>query len=108
MKQLLTVLFSTFIISLAYAQPITDFSVSPLEICVGEEVQFTDLSTSSETINGWTWDFGDGSTSADQNPTHTYTNSGDFTVTLTAIDVNGAEPEVKINYIKVNPLPTPS
>jgi len=108
MKQLLTVLFSTFIISLAYAQPITDFSASPLEICVGEEVQFTDLSTSSETINGWTWDFGDGSTSADQNPTHTYTNSGDFTVTLTANDVNGAEPEVKINYIKVNPLPTPS
>lgn len=47
---------------------------------------YTDLSTipvSSEgTINSWNWNFGNGSTSTDQNPTHEYTNNGIYGVTL--------------------------
>ncbi len=108
MKLLLTFIICVFAIQSAFAQPNTNFTASPLEICVGETIQFTDLSTSTGTITNWTWDFGDGATSAVQNPTHTYTNSGDFTITLTAVDGNGASPEVKINFIKVNPLPAPS
>lgn len=105
MKSLLTFLISFLLIGYSYAQPVPNFSATPLEICVGENVQFTDLSSSSATLTNWTWDFGDGSTSSIQNPSHTYTNSGLFTVKLTAADVNGAAPEVKINYITVNPLP---
>jgi len=108
MKPILIIISCFFTISFSYAQPNPDFTASPTEICVGQTVQFTDLSTSSITITSWTWDFGDGSTSSSQNPTHTYTNPGTFTVILTAQDANGAQPEVKFNFITVNPLPNPS
>ena len=45
-------------------------------------VQFTDTSTDQPT--SWLWDFGDGRTSTLQNPTHTYTTSGEHTVRLDA------------------------
>jgi PKD repeat protein len=45
------------------------------------DVVFKDLSTGDPT--SWNWDFGDGSLSADQTPTHTYDTPGDYTVTLT-------------------------
>ena len=108
MKFLLTLLSGLFIIGYSFAQPDTDFTASPLEVCVGEEVQFTDLSTSTGTITSWTWDFGDGATSSDQNPTHVYTTAGTINVTLTAEDENGAVSEVKPGFIIVNPLPNPS
>ncbi|RYM33581.1 PKD domain-containing protein [Brumimicrobium glaciale] len=108
MRILLTLITVFIFANHLFAQPTTDFTAAPLEICVGENVQFTDLSTSSSAITSWTWDFGDGSTSSNQNPSHTYTNSGLFTVILTAVNANGASPEVKINYITVNPLPNPS
>ena len=56
-----------------------------------DTVQFTDTSTVEEgdTINGWSWDFGDGSTSGDQNPSHTYASTGTYTVTLGVTTTNG-------------------
>ena len=45
-------------------------------------VQFTDKSSGRP--NTWLWDFGDGSTSSQRNPLHTYTSAGTYTVTLTA------------------------
>lgn len=49
------------------------------------------------------WDFGDGSTSIERNPTHTYTQEGLFTVSLNVITTNGAQGEVsKPNYINVS------
>lgn len=52
-------------------------------VCVMEQVQFTDLSqTTSGTVTGWLWNFGDGTTSTVQNPVHSYSNSGSYTVTL--------------------------
>ncbi|MEX2589005.1 MAG: PKD domain-containing protein, partial [Chitinophagales bacterium] len=46
-------------------------------------VNFTNNSTNA---NKWFWDFGDGNTSTDENPSHTYNSYGDFTVSLVAID----------------------
>lgn len=108
MRFILMLLASFLFTNVTYAQPNTDFDATPTEVCVGEVVQFNDLSSSSGTITSWTWDFGDGNTSADQNPTHTYANSGDYTVILTAEDGGGAQAEVKVDYITVNPLPNPS
>ena len=51
--------------------------------CLFETIQFQDLSvTSSGTITGWNWDFGDGNTSTLQNPIHAYSNPGIYSVTL--------------------------
>lgn len=53
-------------------------------------ISFQDTSTpGSSPIVTWSWDFGDGTTSSDQNPTHTYADAGSKNVTLTVIDSNG-------------------
>lgn len=50
-------------------------------------VQFQDFSW--ETPVAWTWNFGDGATSSEQNPTHTYTSEGFFSVTLEILTADG-------------------
>lgn len=49
-------------------------------------IQFTDQSSGPE-VNGWLWDFGDGNISTQQNPIHTYSTSGNYTVCLTATNI---------------------
>ncbi|MEN8225976.1 MAG: PKD domain-containing protein, partial [Bacteroidota bacterium] len=46
-------------------------------------VTFFDQSTPAGSIDSWTWDFGDGTTSSEQNPVHTYNETGTFNVCLT-------------------------
>jgi len=83
------------------AGPTADFSATPLSGYAPLTVSFTDLSTSTMGIFRWTWDFGDGSGSSDQNPTHTYTAAGDYTVILEVEDRCGPDSEVKEVYIHV-------
>jgi PKD repeat protein len=68
-------------------------------------VNFTDQSTGNST--SWTWDFGDGSNSTQQNPAHTYNALGDYTVQLTATNACGSDAEIKTNYIHVDPCIPP-
>ncbi|MGE0076239.1 MAG: PKD domain-containing protein [Bacteroidales bacterium] len=66
-------------------------------------VTFTDASTATNTtITNWNWNFGDGTTSNDQNPVHTYTDYGNYTVTLIISDETGADTLVKTDYITVS------
>ena len=51
-------------------------------------VEFTNLSTNGPT--SYSWDFGDGGNSTDENPTHDYTRNGFFEVTLTVTNVDGS------------------
>jgi PKD repeat protein len=62
-------------------------------------VSFTDQSTGINT--SWEWDFGDGSTSTKQNPSHTYTEPGTYTVSLTVTGYEGSDTNTKADYIKV-------
>ncbi|MEO1594438.1 MAG: PKD domain-containing protein [Pseudomonadota bacterium] len=58
--------------------------------CTDLTCDFTDSSSDSDgTVVAWDWDFGDGTTSTLQNPSHTYLTGGDFTVTLTVTDDGG-------------------
>lgn len=59
-----------------------DFTTPPSG-CAPYEAGFTNTSTGGQ---NFTWDFGDGNTSTDVNPTHTYVNPGTYVVTLTAVD----------------------
>ena len=65
-------------------------------------VQFVDQSLpGTGTITSWLWHFGDGETSTDQNPSHTYTASGVYTVSLTVQTDYGMSIETKADYILV-------
>ncbi|MEM7657800.1 MAG: PKD domain-containing protein [Bacteroidota bacterium] len=62
---------------------VTDFSTSgPLQLF--SAIQFTDQSNGTPT--GWMWDFGDGTTSTDENPSHIFQSVGVFEVCLTVND----------------------
>ena len=56
----------------------------------------------SNSITSWSWDFGDGTTSTEQNPTHTYTAAGNYTVVLTVDNGETTSTETKTNYIVTN------
>src|SRR5262249_60902967 len=58
----------------------------------GTPIQFTGSATDPSSVDSTTyaWNFGDGSTSTQQNPTHTYTAVGTYMVTLIATDSHGA------------------
>jgi PGF-pre-PGF domain-containing protein len=64
-----------------------------------EIVAFFDNSTGSPT--SWFWDFGDGNTSTQQNPTHVYGKRGGYTVTLTAGNTAGSDTISKYGYVLV-------
>lgn len=61
-----------------------DFNIAPA--CHGEPIQFTEATSSALPITGWQWDFGDATTSTQQNPSHLYSAPGTYVVTLTAND----------------------
>lgn len=66
-----------------YEFPTADFSVDQATICANDVVQFSDLSTAnSGQLTSWTWDFGNGKTSTDQNPSISYPEAGSFPVSL--------------------------
>jgi len=67
--------------------PTADFSFTT----TGLTVNFTDQSTDSGgSVVDWDWNFGDGNTSATQNPSHTYATGGIYTVSLKVTDDDGA------------------
>ena len=72
----------------ANQNPSADFNYSVNNLAV----TFTDASTDSDgTIVSWSWDFGDGSTSSDQNTSHTYSQEGTYNVALAVTDNEGAQ-----------------
>jgi len=75
------------------------FSASPTSGKVPLKVVFTDTSTGTPTK--WIWDFGDGSNSYLQNPTHKYSKAGTYTVNLTVKNDEGRNMVTKTDYIKV-------
>ena len=82
------------------AQFVADFSANPTKGPAPFTVSFTDQSTGS--ITSWEWDFGDGSASNIQNPSHTYTAIGTYTVSLTVAGPEGSDTNTKADYIKVS------
>jgi PKD repeat protein len=79
--------------------PVAAFSASPTSGKAPLKVAFIDKSAGSPTK--WKWTFGDGTTSTIRNPTHKYSNLGNYTVSLTATNAEGNSTTIKTDYIKV-------
>ncbi|NNF01081.1 MAG: PKD domain-containing protein, partial [Bacteroidia bacterium] len=75
------------------------------DACVGASVGFLDTSTPPGSINFWNWNFGDGNTSNQQYPSHTYGSAGTYQVTLIAGDTSGCMDTV-VQPVTIHPLPT--
>ena len=91
-----------------FANPLADFTATPVSGCKPLQVGFTDLSTPSAdgAISQWSWDYGDGTNGNTKNPNHLYTLGGNFPVSLIITDVNGCTNKKLIsNYIKVSNPP---
>ncbi len=78
--------------------PVAGFTSSITTGAAPFSVQFTDL---SQNATEWNWDFGDGASSSEQSPAHTYSATGTYAVTLTVKNTAGEDAEKKAAYIKV-------
>lgn len=85
------------------AGPSVNFSTD--DVCQNEAADFTNLSTiTTGTITEYDWDFGDGSTTMVESPTHMFDAPGDYTVTLIAFSANGCSDTATEN-IHIGELP---
>ena len=84
--------------------PVANFSTNVTNGYVPLSVEFTDLSQNTTSRN---WGFGDGDTSTEQNPMHTYSTAGTYTVNLTVSNTNGTNSKTTtINVLKATPTIT--
>lgn len=89
---------------IVYPLPISNFTTEP--VCYGLPTQFKDQSISigNTTITDWKWNFGDNTNSPQQNPSHTYQNDGDFSVTL-EVKTNVGCGDTINKSVEIYPLP---
>jgi PKD repeat protein len=90
-----------------------DFSVSipcKVDYTTFSPIGFQDKTTViNGVINKWLWDFGDGKTSTEKNPSHLFENSGDYNVSLTVYSNLGCSGFItKPIHIENNPIPKPA
>lgn len=79
--------------------PVADFNSNKQIDFLGNPIQFNDISIQGPTA--WNWNFGDGQTSTEQHPVHTYSTSGVFNVSLTVSNHFGSDNEIKTGYIEI-------
>ncbi len=86
--------------------PVPDTEFGASISCFGEETQFTEMSSIPQgTVNGWAWDFGDGSNiNNSQNPVHNYAAQGSYVVSLVSQSALGCRDTV-VHDVFVNVTP---
>jgi PKD repeat protein len=91
---------SNLIIAGSATAPLTaNFTAATRDGAGRSALQFTDYSQA--TITSWLWNFGDGKTSTQANPLHTYTDIGTYTVSLTVAGPGGSKTEAETNYVYI-------
>lgn len=84
--------------------PVAQFSAD--SVCLGNPTHFTDLSLpNASAITSWFWNFGDGYFSTQQNPEHTYSTWGEYTVSLSVVNGNGCQDDTTM-LVLVKALPS--
>jgi gliding motility-associated-like protein len=92
--------------------PLPDVDFSPTDVCLEFDTEFFDESSISNantnnSLVDWQWDFGDGSTSAQQNPIHSYVNDGTYNTNLEVTSNNGCINDTTL-VVTVHPKPEAS
>lgn len=82
--------------------PVAAFAPNTANSCI-TTISFTDNST--DIPQSWAWDFGDGNSSTQQNPTHTYTSSGTYTIKLVVTNTMGSDSTTQQVTIALPPTP---
>ena len=80
----------------ATEKPVAAYYVSDSTTCNGN-IRFYDVTTKG--VSSWKWYFGDGTSSSDQNPVHSYTSTGSYTVKLVVSNSIGMDSITKTNII---------
>lgn len=89
--------------------PSVSFTFYPATPSTADTVQFTDTSYDTDgIIVNWTWDFGDGTISYEQNPTNQYDDNGTYSVSLLITDDDGYTNSTNTTVIVTNAVPTPN
>ena len=81
------------------AEMTAGFTANPTSGMRPLTVAFSDASSGE--VTGWSWNFGDGTTSTEQNPSHIYSRPGAYTVTLSVAGPGGDDTATRTDYIKV-------
>ena len=89
-------------ISLAEAKLEAKFTASAVNAKTGDDIQFNPAVTGGFTPYSYTWEFGDGKTSTDSNPTHSFSKPGKYTVTLNVTDDRAnTVTETRTDYVTI-------
>lgn len=97
---------TTISVNVIHPQPKAAFTINKPSVCIGDAVSFTDNSDGKDgTVNQWFWNFGDGSTSNTQNPSHLYGTVNNFTVSLYIINSIGCNSDTLSKNFDVYPYP---
>jgi len=97
----------TCVVDVVNKPPTAQFTRSPSNPTVRDNVTFTDQSNDPDGyLASWLWDFGDGANSTLQSPSHTFAQKGSHQVTLRVTDNNGATNVVSVEVVVYNLPPT--
>ncbi len=88
--------------------PVSNFTGTPTTVCVGSNVNYSDLSTGFPNYWQWTFPGGTPATSLAQNPSVTYNTPGVYSVTLQVSNSSGTSTFTRSSYITVNACSAPT
>jgi serine protease len=86
-------------------KPLADFTANPESLNLAQQTEVRLTSTNNPMYN-YNWSFGDGENSIDLSPTHTYYNTGNYTIQLTISDEYGCEDSKNISYSVIYDMAT--
>ena len=101
-----TVRKTSYITAATLRPPIAALSANVTSGTIPFTVLFSDKSTGGSPTK-WAWSFGDGTSSIEKNPVHTYSKAGKYTVSLTASNAAGSNKVTKSSYITTTVLKPP-
>jgi PKD repeat protein len=97
----------SYLLTLPNSPPVADFSVSPSTVSTGGVMNF-DASASYDPdgfINGYIWDFGDGTAGSGVTTSHSYADDGEYAVIITVVDDDGATASKIVSVVATNRPP---